>query len=232
MMLSRAIAAFIQHTQKQAARPAPSLDYLRALELLSEYCARSSLNNLEELTRARLGYFLTVWYIEQASTEPNNSPAPAVMIETIASFLKWADQYGGEGFEAERLPAIADLEERLNRALAIYSALSDWLADRGGAFSFPEFLTSFEEGGRSLYDIDAPGDCAAKEGYFRVVRVGDESAEVEDLLTEDRIEPVIIPGEVARIIDPGYIINLEIVRIRSGWQVAGCGFVYPPEAEF
>jgi hypothetical protein len=123
------------------------------------------------------------------------------------------------------------LSANLPRALEITAALSNHLAERGGAFSFPEFLTTFAEGGQSSYDIAVAGEGegpGAVEGYFRVVRVEGSSVEVQELISEERYSPVICPAEVARLIEPFYIVNLEIVRVEEGWQIAACGFAYPP----
>jgi hypothetical protein len=117
------------------------------------------------------------------------------------------------------------------RALEITAALSKHLTERGGAFSFPEFLTTFAEGGQSSYDIAVAGEGqgpGAVEGYFRVLRVEGSSMEVQELISEERYAPVICPDEVARLIEPFYIVNLEIVRVEEGWQIAACGFAYPP----
>ena len=40
-----------------------------------------------------------------------------------------------------------------------------------------------------------------------------------------------IPIHVAPLLEDGYIINLELVRKAEGWQIAGCGFAYPPGTE-
>jgi hypothetical protein len=101
----------------------------------------------------------------------------------------------------------------------------------GGAFSFPEFLTSFEEGGSSQYDIDVPGNVGAIDGYFRIIRVDGVLAEAEELISEERVWPIVFPFEVAALLDDGYIINMELVRKMEGWQIVGCGFTYPPGTE-
>jgi hypothetical protein len=57
------------------------------------------------------------------------------------------------------------------------------------------------------------------------------SVEAEELISEERVWPIIFPSEAAALLEDGYIINLELVRKPEGWQIAGCGFAYPPGAE-
>jgi hypothetical protein len=228
MTLSEAIEAFIRHRDKQDIRPAGSSDHSPAITAFKRYCSESGLSTLDELTGARLRDFLGRWYVEQASSGQTSFPPPAEMIDGLAGFLEWAEEHVFFRLETECAPDLRELAQSIPRALGIYSALSESLAAQGGPFGFPEFLTSFEEGGRSHYDIDTSGDPGTREGYFRVLRVEGESAEVEDLLMEERIGPVLLPQNVARFIGEGFIINLEMVRGSVGWQITGYGFVYPP----
>jgi hypothetical protein len=215
----------------QEAIAACSQGHSRGLALLSEYCKQAGRDTLDDLTADRLRDFLARSYIEQASANRNTLPLPEELLDALASFIKWADKHARPGLEAECLPVITGLAEELPRAIEVFFALSEDLAGRGGAFTFPEFLTSFEGGGQGLYDIDVPGEAGVREGYFRVLRVEGKSAEVEDLLTGDRLWPVTLPDRVADRLVEGYIINLEMVRGPSGWHIVGCGFVYPPGAE-
>jgi hypothetical protein len=201
------------------------------ISLLGEYCKQSGINTLDDLSSDRLRDFLARSYIEQASASGNALPQPAELLDALASFIGWADEHVRPGIEADCLPVITGLAEELSRALDIFFALSGSLAGRGGAFAFSEFLTTFEGGGKGLYDIDVPGEAGAREGYFRVVRVEGGYAEAEDLITEDRIWPIILPDDVAGRLAVGYIINLEMARGPDGWHIVGCGFVYPPGAD-
>jgi len=203
----------------------------QAISLLGEYCKQSGINTLDDLSADRLRDFLARSYIEQASASGNALPQPAELLDALESFIGWVDEQVRPGIGAECLPVITGLAEELPRALDIFFALSGSLVGRGGAFTFPEFLTTFEGGGQGLYDIDVPGEAGAREGYFRVVRVEGGYAEVEDLITEDRIWPIILPDDVAGRLATGYIINLEMARGPDGWHIVGCGFVYPPGAD-
>ena len=122
----------------------------------------------------------------------------------------------------------------LPRADEISKLLSDWLRERGGAFSFPEYLTTFEEGGRSQYDIDDSADSddsnevRVLDGYFRILRVEGSLVEAEELVTGKRVWPIVFPSHVAVLLERAYTINLEVVRTGEGWQITGCGFAYPP----
>jgi hypothetical protein len=149
----------------------------------------------------------------------------------MAEFLKWVDRQAGIDLAVQSLPILIELKRSLPCALEITAALSSWLQERGGAFSFPEFLTSFEDGGRSQYDIDAPGQIGAIEGYFRIIRVEGSLVEAEEIISEECVWPIIFPLEIAARFDDRYVVNLELVRAAEGWQIAGCGFVYPPGTE-
>ena len=211
---------------------------------------------LTEITRSRLRDFLSRWYVEKACasnpnasidthstarriprsvnaqpTEPDQVPEPQDLLDSVAEFFKWADQQAGTDQAAQYSPILIELKRSLPRALEITSALTSALRRRGGAFNFPEFLTSFEEGGSSQYDIDVPGNLGAIDGYFRIVRVEGSSVEAEELISEERVWPIVFPSEVAAQLEDGYIINLELVRKPEGWQIAGCGFAYPPGTE-
>ena len=115
--------------------------------------------------------------------------------------------------------------------LRISSRLSAHLAGRGGAFGFPEFLTSFEAGGHSQYDLDAPGESGCMEGYFRILRVEGCRVEAEETLTQTRAWPVRFPEDVAALLEENDLLDLELVRAEDGWQIVACGFAYPPGTE-
>jgi hypothetical protein len=155
-------------------------------------------------------------------------PNPRELLDSLEQFLSWADHQAGANLAGQSLPILLEMSDSLPRALEITNVLSSWLRERGGAFSFPEFLTSFEEGGHSEYDLDTPGSAGALEGYFRILRVEGSSVEAEEMISEERVWPIVFPAEVAALLDDQYIINLELVRSPGGWQIAGCGFAYPP----
>jgi len=177
--------------------------------------------------------FLGRWHVETAASQRLH--APAATVRAVREFVKWLDRRTHESALSDCISTLDVLEQSLPRALRIAEELSRDLAARGGAFTFPEFLTTFAEGGQSRYDIDVAGEGqgpSGMEGYFRVVRVEGTSAELEDMISEDRAWPVKLPTEVARLLEPDWILNLEIVRSGNEWQVAACGFAYPPGVEF
>jgi hypothetical protein len=144
----------------------------------------------------------------------------------------FAHKGAGNTLARERLAVLKSLQATLPRAIEITFTLSVYLADRRGAFSFPEFLTSFEEGGQSEYDIgDTAGEVGSIEGYFKILRVDGSLIEAEELITEERVWPILFPQEVARLLDDAYLINLELLRVADHWQIANCGFAYPPDTE-
>jgi hypothetical protein len=202
--------------------------------------------------------FLSRWYVEKAVTSKTSDsksverdsvsqanrhvqaldalpvvqvPDPPHLLDSLSAFFKWADQQAGTDQAAQYSPILTELGRSLPRALDITNALTSALRQRGGAFNFPEFLTSFEEGGSSQYDIDVPGNVGAIEGYFRIIRVEGLSVEAEELISEERVWPIVFPWKVAARLDDAYIINLELLRWGEGWQIAGCGFAYPPGTE-
>lgn len=160
--------------------------------------------------------------------ELSEIPNPSELLGSLELFFNWIEQQVGGGFAERTTPVLRELSSSLPRALEITRLLSSTLREQGGAFAFPEFLTSFEEGGHSEYDIDTPGSVGAIEGYFRIIRVAGSSVEAEELISEERVWPILFPEEVAKLLDRPLILNLELVRTSSGWRIAGCGFVYPP----
>jgi hypothetical protein len=233
---SASFLAFIRENQSSSPQSRSRAHEL-ALLLLTEYF--SSNIALSEVTPPRLRDFLGKWYLEKAcvptrydvesyAAESDVLPDTRELLDALAQFFKWTDQQAGTDLAERFSPVLLELTRSLPRAIEITDQLSRWLRERGGAFGFPEFLTSFEEGGHSQYDIDTPGSVGALEGYFRVLRVEGSSVEAEELISEDRVWPIIFPPEVAALLDDQYIVNLELVRTPGGWQIAGCGFAYPP----
>jgi hypothetical protein len=157
-------------------------------------------------------------------------PGPQELLLSVADFFRWTDKTN-EGLTARCLQILTELSETLPRAFEITRLLSSWVQERRGAFTFPEFLTSFDEGGHSQYDIDTPGNIGALEGYFRIVRVEGSLVEAEDLITEERVWPIAFPPELALLLNRPYVINLELLRAKEGWHIASCGFAYPPGTE-
>lgn len=115
------------------------------------------------------------------------------------------------------------------RAVSITHELSDFLRNRPGPFTFPEFLTSFEEGGHGSYDVDAiDGEPRILEGHFRVVSVTGCLIEAEELISEQRVWPIVLPEKAAQLIAPGYVLDLEITRQGERWVILDAGTAYPP----
>jgi hypothetical protein len=142
--------------------------------------------------------FLSRWYVESVAgsmpidaTSASRNTAEGItarqtdvvqlldLLDSIEEFVGWARQQTGIDQATGLLPVLNELRRSLPRALEITKALTSALRARGGAFTFPEFLTSFEDGGSSQYDIDVPGKVGAIDGYFRIVRVERLSVEAE-----------------------------------------------------
>jgi hypothetical protein len=250
MTIAEATAGFldsIRQTPSTAISQLQPRTYEQATQLLILYYPASSPTG--DVTAAGLRNFLARWYLEKACASKLNPsrlkfsesperdsngprfPPPHELILSIVDFFKWVDETNGEKLMERCLQTLSELAETLPQAIEITRLLSSWTGERRGAFSFPEFLTSFEEGGHSQYDIDTPGDLGALEGYFRIIRVEGSLVEAEDLISEERVWPIIFPYEVAVLLDRAYIINLELLRTKQGWQIASCGFTYPPGTE-
>ncbi|HWN98922.1 MAG TPA: hypothetical protein VNS63_06580 [Blastocatellia bacterium] len=225
MTLREASARFLEHLQKKKSRgedPAPA--HARTLQLLTSYLPEAAFT---ELTPARLRDFIARWYVEHT----NHQPVPQEFLYSLEAFLSWVDVNEPSKPDQSCHSVIAEVQESLPRALEIGRVLSSHLQARG-AFGFPEFLTSFEEGGRSQYDLDVGGSVGALEGFFRVSRIEATAVEAEELISGERVWPVLFPRDVAALLETGYIINLELVRAGDAWQIAACGFAYPPGTEF
>jgi hypothetical protein len=213
---------------------------LPALELFTSRFANRS---IDELPAADLRDFLSRWYVEEASAQlfqhPQKTtssqqfllPPAQPFIEALSAFFKWYEELSPNNLVQEHLAVLRELQDSLPRAIEISRALLKHLANRGGAIQFPEFLTSFEAGGHSEYDIGEGSAVGALEGYFRVLRIEGVTLEAEEVITEARIYPIIFPEAIAALLQVEYLINLEIVRTPEAWQIVGGGFAYPPNTE-
>src|SRR6185295_17851871 len=142
MTLGEASAGFLEHlksTKRDERCEAATI--AQALELLNTFLPEAT---LEDLTHDRLRDFIARWYVEQTS----HQPSPRDLLNSLDAFLNWVDVNAGSAIQGDCSAMIAELNDSLPRALEITATLSSQLGS-GGAFGFPEFLTSFEEGGRS-----------------------------------------------------------------------------------
>jgi hypothetical protein len=226
MTLAEAISEFLKDAESSGFPP-----HSLALEELSSYS--SSDRDLNEITPAKLRDFLAHWYVERmfgsGTIKSEAAQNACLVIDSLTEFFKWINPHAANPDDS--LAVLNELRVTVPRALEIAGDLLSWSGRQRGAFNFPEFLTSFEEGGRSEYDIDTPGDVGALEGYFRILRIEGSMVEAEELTSEDRIWPIIFPAEIAATLEAQFIINLELVRAPEGWKIVGCGVVYPPGTE-
>ena len=228
MTLREAISGFLAHAgQNNSSRNQPPEACARALEFLTAYFAPEMA--LREITPSALRDFLSRWYVENAAPESN--AISASIAQSLEAFFRWAEQARHLDDVEQHLQVLAELQRSLPRALEIADRLAERLAERGGAFTFPEFLTSFEAGGRSQYDLDAPGEAGAIEGYFSITRIEGAMVEAQEMISDEIVRPIIFPPDVASLLMPNFILNLELVRKKGGWQIAACGFAYPPGTE-
>lgn len=239
MTLVEAIAQWVEATARDDSAPFRSAES-RALSLawLARFAGKSL--RLAALTPALLRDFLARWFIENASVSTRSAgdgatlPAPAddaALMDGLVAFMTWAGRDGVFAAADQCLAVINELRERVPRARMIGARLAAHLAAGGGAFGFPEFLTSFEAGGQSQYDLDTAGEPGCMEGYFRITRVEGSRVEAEEILTETHAWPILFPAQVAALLENDYIINMELVLAETGWRIAACGFAYPPGTE-
>jgi hypothetical protein len=226
MTLVDAIDEF-SHEMSNACSPTCTKADLLALQLFKEQLLRAG-NPALDAVPPLLRDFLSLRYVEAAPSI--ELPPPDDLIRLLSRLFESVATKTGEKVDDKCLPILEELSRTLPAALKIGESLSTHIATHGGAFSFPEFLTTFADGGRSSYDVDAPNGkgAGALESYFRILKVEGSRVELEDLISDERVWPVVFPDQVAQLIEPGYVMNLEIVRVNEEWQIAACGFTYPP----
>jgi hypothetical protein len=235
MNLAEAIAGFLER------QPHPAPGAAAPLQLLAAHFPNLPLT---ELLPATLRQFLAVWYVEEAvrrstpANQSDNFPDAQNLLAGLTDFFSWLDgnatmpQASDLAIARQSLAVVRSLQTTLPRAIAITRSLSDSLASRGGAFAFPEFLSSFEQGGQSAYDIgELTGESSAIEGYFEILRLDGAKVEARELISERLVWPILFPEETAALLDPGYLINLELVSFEGIWEIVNCGFAYPPDTE-
>lgn len=251
MTVAEAIAAFREHADERtrAGGPESARDGLSdSLDLLARFLSVRRITRPADITPGLLRELIARWYVEEATLPsgaggpPHSAselsrpgahglPEPARFINSLEELFNWMAAQPEAGTSPELIDILTELGATMPRAVEIGRALSRHVIERGGAFAFPEFLTSFEEGGQSRYDIDAPGDVGAVESYFRITKIEGARIEAEDVISEERLWPLLFPEEIAGLIAPGFIMNLELDRSRQGWRIVDCGFTYPPGTE-
>ncbi|GEM_PF-1004110 len=170
----------------------------------------------------------------QSDFENNDSrilPDAKTFLAALGAFFQWTKQNTNNEESPDHLTILDELQETLPHAITLGVALSQAVTNRGGAFLFPEFLTSFEAGGHSEYDIGTGGEASPCESYFRIVKIEENEVEAEDLLLEENVAPILFPEIVVPLLKENYIINLELLPTQNGWQILQCGFAYPPNTE-
>ena len=217
-----------EHYVRQTAKPEVAETYLKSLGSLRRFLHAYSLSSI---TPADLRRFISRWFVDHDSLGIH----PQEFLTSLEEFFAWTERVTRDPAAGISLNVVKEFSQSLPRATEITRALTDHLTQRRGSFSFPEFLTTFAEGGQSQYDLDVAGEGegpGALEGYFRLRRVDGQFADVEEIISGETAWPVVFPVGAARLIEPDFIINLEIIRSGTGWEITACGFAYPPSAEF
>jgi hypothetical protein len=237
MKLADAISAFLEQT---AGEQTSSGDLLKSLV---EHLGRDA--EITDLAPERLFDFLNRSYIagtEHSRIDPKQGIAAdrcaredvECFSEAFARFVDWGLKNNvplGEDCRG----VVEEARDAISRALEISERLAKAMHRDRDAFGFPEFLTTFEEGGRSEYGLDSTDPhrkCSDTilEGYFRIARVEGTLVEAVDTMTGELVGPIDFPPEVATLLARDYVIELELVRDGRQWRIGGCGFAYPPGA--
>jgi hypothetical protein len=224
MGLAEVIESFLSQTSCTA-------ETRECITLLKSYMSDVERNNPFNSPQD-LRYFLGNWYLARCVgvTFGEKAPAPAAMLDAVAAFIEFATlrrDLKGEN-AAPLLAVVSEFSITLPSAIDMSGRLIDYVSDKRGPFAFPEFLTTFEEGGRSEYDVDTTGRPASLEGYFTILRIDGVNMEAEENITEKIVWPIVIPEPLAGCFKPGFMVNLELVRRSEGWVISGCGLVHPP----
>jgi hypothetical protein len=204
------------------------------LSSLSSYLSSQRAGSyVPALTRESLLDYIGFWlprYVRPtlAGDGHHSEPNPDEVMETLNRLVTVLANHEAMFDKQECLATIGELRVTLPRAIELTRALTEDVTKRGGPFGFPEFLTTFEGGGRSEYDLDVAGVENVVEGHFRVTSVDALRVAAVELVSERPVEPILIPERAAPFVEQGQIATLELVRGSDGWVITDCEVVYPP----
>lgn len=225
MTLNEAVTKFLEHTSATSIHTAgvdPSTDFMHAI---MRHFGRDA--DATTIPSERWSDFLSTTFVEMCFAGEIRAAVVPVIPEVFGSFVAWwsSVEFINANLETMRL---GELQIEVLKAVELAGRLADWNRSRRGAFEFPEFLVSFEQGGRSQYDIDDPDEARSVEGYFKIIRIEDLFFEAEELISESVVWPIRLPSEAGVTFECGYVLNLQLVRVEDHWEIADCGIVYPP----
>lgn len=134
-------------------------------------------------------------------------------------------------------------EELLRTSGTVTKRLAKWLRDEG-LISAEQAADAADRGAAATHDLpraERLGTLLYEEAQrlpdFDPADVPDEHV-IEDYLAIERVEPgalwfegdvgpVPVPTEASDLAEPGWSVNIVLVRLRGRWHVAEVGFVYP-----
>lgn len=190
---------------------------------------------VQSLSRDALLDYIAFWLPEHirswAPTEPQRpEPNPVEVLDVLERLVIELASRQNRFDKDECLATISELRRTLPRVVELTRLLTQDISKRGGPFGFPEFLTTFEEGGRSEYDLDVAGAGAETviEGHFRVTSVEGSRVSAVELVSERSVSPILFPEHAAPFVEPGQIATLELVLGPDGWVITDCELVFPP----
>jgi len=226
MTLDEAVTKFLEHTRANSTHTTgvdPSSDLLQAT---ARHFGRDA--DAKTISTERWRDFLSTTFVEMCFAGEIRAVVIPVIPELFASFVAWWSSVELINDNLETIKRLGEQQIEALKAVELGARLADWNRSRRGAFEFPEFLVSFEQGGRSQYDIDDPGEARAVEGYFKITRIEDQFFGAEELISESVVWPIRLPSEAGLYFERGYVLNLQLVRAEDHWEIVDCGIVYPP----
>ncbi|HMG35334.1 MAG TPA: hypothetical protein VKM94_15450 [Blastocatellia bacterium] len=175
--------------------------------------------------------YVDLEFAELPQRRSNTHGRALAVKDSLTVFFRWAQcEVGLEDLEGLE-KALDEVCATIPRAVEIAALLNEVSSARRGGFGFPEFLTSFEDGGRSSYDLDAPGKSGTRGGYFRVKSATGLETVLEHSASGELVAPVELPFEIATLISEGFILDLELLFKDGRWVVYDNGIVYPPSVQ-
>ena len=197
-----------------------------AFEALLAFAKDTRLKELEQLSPSRIREFLGRWLIDvELGTSSPDRLDFSLTTDCLYEFFK---TFKSPDIK-ERLEAVRQMKEEVPKALEIAEALAREMANRPGPFPFSEFLTTFDEGGQTVYHGNS--EPKSLDSFFEIVDVKSMLLEARDLGT-DVLLTIVAPPGVTRVARAGFVLNLEVVRYSNRWEIVDYGAAYPPGINF
>jgi len=223
--------------------PSQVEDRGRAISLLIEYFGSET--RLADLNADSLNDFLCRWCIERSRHSETDAAGRRVdssraliqaIPKTVLELLDFASRQVDPATASASREAVEYARINLPRSLEVSRLLAEAVSRDESGTEFRDFLTTFEAGGQSEYDVDDPSDSvvddqpAALEGFFRVKKIEGTLVEMEEVIGEELVGLVFFPADVAALLQPEDVLELELIADGENWSIIACGFAYPSAA--